>query len=256
MQDTNVNVPQDWGDFNTNFRKNIFYFKPDPDGNPATHDDAGTLDGTEAFHYCGDILKQPPQTPIYFCIDFDPFDVPDPHGNPAWGGPGPQPAKWTRNWPALPAVNVRKQWIKTYYENIKIARDAYAQATGRYYLIGAYAPGLALELLYGQGIVSHFWQADSTGRNGSKPPRWPYFHCNRWQYHSQATWTITPPAYCGLGGSDPDADWGDGGAWSWLDHAGFALTQLEDSEQRELDQQFQDFLHPPALPPPPPPPPL
>jgi hypothetical protein len=59
-----------------------------------------------------------------------------------------------------------------------------------------------------------------------------------------------------LGGSDPDADWGDGGAWSWLDHAGFALTQLEDSEQRELDQQFQDFLHPPALPPPPPPPPL
>jgi hypothetical protein len=259
MKDFNTDPPHDWGDFNANInvKKNIFYFNPDPDANPATHDDAGTLDGTAAFAFVGGTLKQPPQTPIYFCIDFDPYDVPDAAANPAWPGPAPMPADWTRNWPARPAVAQREQWIKTYYENLKLARDAYAQATNRYYLIGAYAPGKALELLYRQGIVSHFWQAASNGRNGSRPPRWPYFHVNRWQYHTQDTWNTTPqttPPFCTLGGSDPDADWGDGGTWSWLDRPGFALTSLENAMQHQLDQDFEDFLHPPALRPPPLPP--
>jgi Domain of unknown function (DUF1906) len=114
MQDTNVNVPADWGDFNTNFHKNIFYFNPDPDGNPATNDDAGTLDGTAAFAYCGGTLKQPPQTPIYFAIDFDPFDVPDPASNPAWNPQnGAMPANWTRNWPARPAARPRSSPTRT-----------------------------------------------------------------------------------------------------------------------------------------------
>ena len=53
------------GKFLATIHKYIFYFNPDPDGNPATDDDAGTQDGTEGFKYCGDVLKQPPQTPIY-----------------------------------------------------------------------------------------------------------------------------------------------------------------------------------------------
>jgi hypothetical protein len=253
QEDHNLDPPPDWGDFTANFHKHIFYFNPDPDGNPATHDDAGTLDGTAAFAYVGGTLKQPPQTPIFFAIDFNPFDIPDAASNPAWPGPGPMPATWTRNWPASPAVPVRLQWIQSYYQNIKTARDAYAKATGRYYLIGAYCSGGTLDVLYAQGIVSHFWQANSNHRTGSRPPRWPYFHANRWQYHSQKTWDTTPH-FCALTGADPDADWGAGGTWSWLDKPGFALTSLENAMQHLLDQQFEDFLHPPALRPPPLPP--
>jgi hypothetical protein len=247
MQDT-VAVPpahhacQHWGRFGSKSQKNIFYFKPDPDGNPATHDDSGTLDGTEAFRYIGDTLKQPPNTPVFFSIDFDPYDVPDASTVPAWPGPGPEPADWAHGWPAPPAVNRREDWIRTYFVNIKTARDAYFARTDRYYLIGVYAPGKALELLYRQGIVSHFWQAGSSGRTGSRPPRWPWFHANRWQYQGN----VAP--ICGISQPDPDADWGDGGLWSLRDPLAGELDQLE---RLGIVFEFADYGEL-VVPPPPP----
>jgi len=182
--------------------REIAYFNPDPDGNPTTHDDAGTLDGTEAFQYCGEVLKQLPQTPVFFALDFDPYDPPG-------------------------ALN--EAWIKIYFERIKTARDDYSARTGRHYLIGVYGVGKIMKVLYAQGIVSHFWQAGSSGRSGSRPPNWPWFHTNRWQYQADK-------AICGIGGVsavgkpfgiDPDADWGDGGTWSLRDTLSQLLEHLE-----------------------------
>jgi len=244
-----------WGPFNTNLHKNIFYFNPDPDGNPATHDDAGTQDGTEAFRYCRDVLRQPPHTPVFFAIDFDPYDLLDPHGVPPWPPPGtpvppppapppPQPADYTRGWPELPAVAERERWIRSYFENIKAARDDLATRTGRHYLIGVYCSGATLQLLYEQGIASHFWQAASAGRTGSGPPHWPWYHANRWQYRGNQP-------YCNIRQIDPDADWGDGGTWSYdplaenlnhLERFGFVLEFFD----------WGDFVVPPPPPPPPP----
>jgi glycoside hydrolase-like protein len=252
MQDT-VKVPpaihqcQHWGRFGRKAQKNIFYFRPDPDGNQATHDDAGTLDGTEAFQYVGDTLKQPPNTPVFFSIDFDPYDLPDASTVPAWAGPpDEEPADWAHDWPAPPGRNEAENWVLSYFTNIKAARDAYFARTDRYYLIGVYAPGGALELLYKQGIVSHFWQAGSSGRTGSHPPRWPWFHLNRWQYQGN----VAP--ICGIQQPDPDADWGDGGLWSLSDPLAVELDQLE---RRGIVFEFIDYGELVVPPPPPPPPP-
>ncbi|HEY1369197.1 MAG TPA: glycoside hydrolase domain-containing protein [Gaiellaceae bacterium] len=235
-----------WGRFGAKTQKHIFYFNPDPDGNAATHDDAGTLDGTEAFQYIGDTLKQPPNTPVFFSIDFDPYDLPDASTAGAWPGPGPEPADWPHDWPTLPPVNRRENWIRSYFARIKVARDAYFDRTGRYYLIGVYAPGKTLELLYKQGLVSYFWQAGSSGRSGSRPPRWPWFHANRWQYQGN----VAP--ICTIQQPDPDADWGDGGLWSLNDPLAVDLGQLE---RLGVVFPFADFGELVVPPPPPPPPP-
>jgi hypothetical protein len=235
---------QNWGPFTAKLKKYIYYFNPDPDGNPATHDDAGTQDGTDAFQYCGATLKQPPQTPIFFAIDFDPYDVLDPNNPPAPLLPPPAPAA-PPGWPALPAVAVREQWIKSYFENIKTARDAYSTQTGRHYLIGVYGPGKIMQLLYEQGIVSHFWQSGGSGHTGSKPPLWPWYHANRWQYR-------TEQALCGINGIDPDADWGDGGAWSLTDSLSQDFEELERSGSIIHFVHWGELLVPPPPPPPPP----
>lgn len=249
MQDT-VTVPpahhqcEHWGRFGARTQKNIFYFDPARD--------AGTLDGNEAFAYCGDVLKQPPNTPVFFSIDFDPFDVPDASTVPAWPPPGvpvpppPEPADWAHDWPAPPGVAVRENWVRAYFTKIKATRDAYFARTNRYYLIGAYAPGKALELLYKQGVVTHFWQAGSSGRTGSRPPRWPWFHANRWQYQGN----VAP--ICGINQPDPDADWGDGGLWSTADQLGHDLDQFE---RLGIVFEFRNFDELVVPPPPPPPPP-
>jgi hypothetical protein len=218
-EDTDKRKVEDWGEFTANIHKNIFYFNPDPDGSPATHDDAGTLDGKDAFHYCGVVLKQPPQTPVFFAIDFDPYDLPDPRHPPHPAGTVEPPAP--PGWPALPSINVREQWIKSYFQNIKTARDEFATQTGRHYLIGVYCAGKTLQLLYEQGIASHFWQSGS-GRNGNRPPNWPWYHANRWQYRGNLE-----PKFCAIGKIDPDADWGDGGTWSLTDPLSLALIELE-----------------------------
>jgi hypothetical protein len=254
-----------WGPFVLSRRKHIFYFTPDPDGNPATHDDAGTLDGTEAFRYCNDVLGQPSHTPVFFAIDFDPYDPysnHDPHAVPPWHPPPPpapqaEPPWHTRDWPALPAKADREQWIRTYFSNIKAARDTYFSQTDRYYLIGVYAPGAALKLLYTQGIASHFWQSAGFAHTGSSPPLWPWYHANRWQFNKEtnlahAGWTVVP-------GADPDVDWGDGGTWSLSD--GLAVLEslkitYEKVPGRNKKIDWGDLVipPPPVVPPPPSPP--
>ncbi|WP_158931672.1 glycoside hydrolase domain-containing protein [Acidisphaera sp. S103] len=182
--------------------------------------DTGTLDGKEAFTYCGNILTQPPQTPVYFALDnFDP-------------------------------TAVHPDWILTYFEKIKAARDDYANQTGFYYLIGVYSNGGIMEQLYSQGIVSHFWQPVSAQATGSLPPRWPWYHVNRWQYTNEqglfegggnvcSIVTKNPdPKIAGqflYAGPDPDADWGDGGTWN--------LTDPVASDLRYYDQQQINAIH-------------
>ena len=162
------NVPiNNWGQFATNSHKYIWYFQPDPDGDPATKD-AGELDGADAFQYCWKQLGQPSQTPVFFTFDFDPYDMPNPNAVPFPPPPPPPPAppNPTQGWPANPAPAVFEPWIKAYFTKIQAARDALFAQGGPYYLIGAYGAGKTLELLYEQGIVSHFWQPLSYGPYG------------------------------------------------------------------------------------------
>jgi len=177
------------------FKIGIQYF------DPQFH--TGTEDGTNAFSYCGGTLGQPPQTPIYFCVDFDAAD------------PGDTAPVSTAD---------SQQRIKDYITLVKNARDAYAQANpDRYYLIGLYANGAVNRWCYEQGLVSFFWQSVSAAGSGNRLPgefNWdpnalpgrPWYHANRWQYNREvnlqgAGWTFVP-------GADPDVDWGDGGTWS------------------------------------------
>ena len=97
-----------------------------------------------------------------------------------------------------PAPAVFEPWIKAYFTKIQAARDALFAQGGPYYLIGAYGAGKTLELLYEQGIVSHFWQPLSYGHTGNQPPLWPWYHVNRWQFHNEtglakAGWTVPGP---------------------------------------------------------------
>lgn len=212
--------------------RRIGYFNPDPDGNPATQDDSGTLDGTDAFNYCGGTLKQTPQTPVLFAIDFDPYD-PD-AGDPA----------------SAADKAAIESWILTYFKNIQTARDNYASQTGRYYLIGVYGNGRIMQALYNQGIVSHFW-APGSQRSGSRPPRWPWYHVNRWQYNdeqglykggnicSMASKTTDAKGLDHYSGPDPDADWGDGGVWSLTDPVAVSLNLLEQQELNDLQSALQ-----------------
>jgi hypothetical protein len=188
-----------WGAFQNNFHKNIYYF------NPVLN--AGYQDGMEAFTYCSQVLRQPPQTPVFFAIDFDPLDLTVPN-----------------SWPALPDNAARQAWVLSYFSQVKTARDDFAaQNPDHYYLIGMYCCGEVLRWCYQQGIVSSFWQPLSYGHHGSQPPQWPWCHANRWQYRENV-------AFCGIGGADPDTDWGDGGDWSLADPLTQRLNGLEDRE--------------------------
>jgi hypothetical protein len=252
-----TNVPiNNWGEFAANANKYIFYFEPDPDGNAETPN-AGELDGRDAFGYCQTELGQPSHTPVFFAIDFDPFDIPNPHAVPfpPPPPPAPQPPHPTHGWPANPAEADRIAWVKGYFEKIRDARDALFAQGGPYYLIGAYAAGKTLQLLYEQGIVTYFWQATSYGHSGSRPPLWPWFHVNRWQFNREvglanAGWTLPgPPPVEVVRGADPDVDWGDGGTWNLNDNvarverAGFDIRFLA----------YGGLVVPPPPPPPPPP---
>ena len=210
--------------------------------------DTGTLDGKEAFTYCGDILTQPSQTPVYFALDnFDP-------------------------------TAVHSDWILTYFEKIKAARDDYAKLAGYYYLIGVYGNGGIMEQLYRQGIVSHFWQPVSAQNTGSLPPRWPWYHANRWQYTNEEGLFEAGGNLCKLvtktkvkdksgndvldqngnptfnySGPDPDADWGDGGGWSLTDPIAADLRFYEQQQANaihdELRRHWNGLTEPAPLPP-------
>ena len=149
---------------------------------------------------------------------------------------------------------MRVRWIKTYFERIRDARNTFFDQQGVYYLIGAYAAGKSLQFLYEQGIVSHFWQATSFGHSGSRPPLWPWFHVNRWQFNREAGlaaagWTVPVGGVNVevIRGADPDVDWGDGGTWNLNDN-------VAELERRGWDIRFLD-LGELVVPPPPPPPP-
>ncbi len=175
---------------------------------PANH--PGTADGKEAFFDCGVSLQQPPQTPVFFAIDFD--------------APDPTPPGDARD----------KDWITTYFTEIAAARDAFAQQhPDLYFLIGAYAVGGALEWLYEQGLVSFFWQTPSPGSTGQQPPNRPWYHANRWQFKGVDASNPFPGNWNCIGGADPDADWGDGGSWFVTD----------DLNQRLIDAQFNASIY-------------
>jgi len=242
----------DWGPFAATAYKYIWYFQTDPDQNPATGD-TGDLDGADAFQYCWTQLHQPSQTPVFFAIDFSPYDMPDPHAVPFPPPPPPPPAppNPTQGWPANPAPAVFEPWIKAYFTKIRAARDALFAQGGPYYLIGAYADGKTLELLYKQGVVSHFWQPASASRPGGHPPLWPWYHVNRWQFNVEknlaaAGWTVPGTKVEVVDGADPDVDWGDGGTWNLND-------DLARGESGGLITRFIDWgeLVVPTLPAPP-----
>jgi hypothetical protein len=176
----------------------------------------GTRDGENAFRYCGEVLHQPPQTPIFFAVDFPAADTDVQHASPHI-----------------------KDWIEAYFKQIKDARDAYAQRNpDRYYLIGVYGTGGVLEWCYRQGYVSFFWQSLSTGTAGNVFPSRPWCHDNRFQFNREialknANWNVVP-------GADPDMDWGDGGTWTLLDPLAQNLLALEVRElQLQLQRLFQ-----------------
>jgi hypothetical protein len=191
------------------FKIGIAYF------DPVVH--AGTEDGRFAFSYCGDVLRQPPHTPVFFCVD---FDAADPHDTS----------------PVSKADSQAR--IENYLKLIKEERDSYARLNpGRYYLIGLYANGAVNRWAYEQGVVSMFWQSLSTGSSGNTPPNRPWYHANRWQFNDQDGLN---PLWPFVQGADPDADWGDGGTWSLLEPLAQDLSQLEDLEK--TGQLLQTFL--------------
>jgi hypothetical protein len=169
---------------------------------PANH--PGTRDAKEAFFDCGG-LRQPPQTPVFFAIDFDAPDLTPPTGN----------------------ANA-KDWITTYFTEIAAARDAYAQQhPDSYFLIGAYAVGGALQWLYEQGLISFFWQTPSTGSTGQAKPNRPWYHANRWQFKGTDAANPFPGGWPCVDGADPECDWGDGGSWFITDDLNQQLVDAE-----------------------------
>lgn len=158
--------------------QNINYFDPAAA--------AGTFDGEHAFAYCGDVLRQPPHTPVFFTIDnFDPA-----------AGTSVQVAQ-------------AKNWITQYVAMLKQARDDYVvQNPDRPYLVGLYANGEVLHWCYEAGDLDMFWQSGSPGTTGNTLPgefSWvtdpkanrPWYHANRWQFNvdsnlAAAGWTGRP----------------------------------------------------------------
>ena len=170
---------------------------------PAFH--AGTEDGINAFTYCGDVLRQPPHTPVFFCVDFDAAD------------PGDTAPVSTAD---------SRQRIRDYFTLIKRERDAYARRNpDRHYLIGLYGNGEVNRWCYEQGIVSMFWQSTSPGGTGNVLPRRPWYHGNRWQFNREAG--LAAAGWNHVPGADPDVDWGDGGTWSLAGPLAQELEQWE-----------------------------
>lgn len=198
-----------WEDINTTAGgqpTQINYF------DPANH--AGEDDGKRAFAYCGDTLSQPPHTPVFFTVDFDPVST-----NTA-------------------VTAAREVWIKGYLTDVKAQRDAYTlKNPDRPFLIGLYGNGEVNRWAYEQGIVDAFWQSVGPGSSGNTMPgEFPYsdpvkhfrpwYHANRWQFNKEsglaaAPWNVVP-------GADPDVDWGDGGSWTLLNGA---VRDLEDTRR-------------------------
>jgi len=111
-------------------------------------------------------------------------------------------------------------------------------------LIGVYAGGEVLRWLYRMGAADFFWQAVSFGGTGSQPPRWPWYHANRWQYQFTGDGHPLPERWDCFGGLDPDADWGDGGAWILTDPLAQRLEALERDEAIKFLRLWGNLLNP------------
>lgn len=195
----------------------IEYFRPPAN---AALDAQGNLDARKAFAACAE-FHQPPQTPVFFAVDFD-------------GGARDVP---------------NKDYITDYFRRVRTERDAFAkQNPDHYYLVGVYAGGQVMQWLYEWGDVDYFWQTMSEEFKGSEfaTGNWPWYHSNRWQYQGteDAAHPLPVDWHC-VPGFDPDADWGDGGTWNLND----ALAKdLRDLQSQEFVDQFVDFfrglLHP------------
>jgi hypothetical protein len=150
-------------------------------------------------------------TPVFFTVD---FDAGDPH------------------------ISNGKDWIIDYFARVRTEREVYARENpGRYYLIGVYGGGQVLRWCYESGWVDSFWQTMSPGFTGSEPAKnfWPWYHANRWQYQGTADAAHPLPiAWNCIAGIDPDADWGDGGDWSYADASARDLLALEQQEATDI----------------------
>jgi hypothetical protein len=168
----------------------------------------GEQDGAIAFAYCADTLKQPPNTYVFFAID----------------------------WGEDPLSAQGEDWIAKYVKGINTAYDAYLTThPNRPYLIGIYGRGSTLRVCYNQGIASGLWQAASVCTTESEPPRWPWPHATRWQYDGNI-----PVAIGGIGLPDPDADWGDGGDWSITDPLNTELILFENASFSDILSDLSD----------------
>lgn len=135
--------------------------------NPAN----GEADGFAAGWFSANVIRQPPHTPIYFAIDTD------------------------VNTAGLSTVEINPPHCITlavllvYFRGVKRGMDRYLREADPDfrvpYAIGAYACARACELLYREGLATHFWQAlpsfwgddvPNTRSNGSA-----YKRANIWQ---------------------------------------------------------------------------
>jgi hypothetical protein len=191
----------------------IGYFRPP--AKPAD-DGQGNLDARDAFNQCAFAMRQPPQTPVFFTVDFDGGDT---HETPDG-----------------------KAFITDYFRRVRAERDAFTKANpDHHYLIGVYAGGDVMQWLYELGDVDYFWQTLSPGFAGSHfaDNHWPWYHLNRWQYQGTADAAHPLPGWNCVPGFDPDADWGDGGGWNLNDRP---AKDLLDIELQEFTDKVMDFF--------------
>jgi peptidoglycan hydrolase-like protein with peptidoglycan-binding domain len=92
----------------------------------------GFYDGLEAYQYASQMINQPPNTPIYFSVDYDALeeDVDGP--------------------------------VSSYFEGLAKAFNELGRNNPKY-KIGVYGSGLVCGKIKGSGLASYSWLAQSTG---------------------------------------------------------------------------------------------
>lgn len=101
---------------------------------------SGQADGAAACWFAFNVVKQPPHTPIYFCVDCDL----NPEGHSIYNK-------------AVTALTPKQ--LIAYFKGVAGAVEAFDVP----YAVGVYACSRALEVLYPLGLASHFWQAFPPG---------------------------------------------------------------------------------------------
>ena len=147
----------------------------------------GESDGEAAFRMAFR-FDQPPDTPVYFGVDYDAFN------------------------------NADRTAVRAYFTGVQIGYRRYLNNPAirqfpRAYLIGVYGSSCVLGWCQAQGIATWFWQAFAPRWcGGANATRWP--DANIRQIRNER-------ALCGVS-VDLDEGWGHEGAWSlptapWMD---------------------------------------